>query len=129
MTDAAQPRHVPNAVLELRQGPVVADGGELRVLTGEDYGLATSVMYSRVVPGSGPQRHRHPHAEIFFLHDGRGRFEVECTHIDAVAGDMVIVPPEAWQTFTNSGTGMLRHTAIHQNPRAATEFEDDSRHD
>ena len=29
-------RHVPNAELELRDGPVVRDGGELRVLTGED---------------------------------------------------------------------------------------------
>jgi hypothetical protein len=34
-----QPRHVPNAELDLRDGPVVRDGGELRVLTGENYGL------------------------------------------------------------------------------------------
>jgi quercetin dioxygenase-like cupin family protein len=126
MTEPAQPRHVPNAELELRDGPVVRDGGELRVLTGEDYGLVTSVMYSRIVPGSGPQRHRHPHAEIFVLHDGQGRYEVEGTHIDAVAGDMVIVPPDAWHSFTNTGDTLLRQTAIHQNPRAATEFEDGS---
>ena len=129
MSDPIQPSHVPNAELELRDGPVVRDGGELRVLTGEDYGLVTSVMYSRIVPGSGPQRHRHPHAEIFVLHDGQGHYEVEGTHIDAVAGDMVIVPPDAWHSFENPGPGLLRQTAIHQNPRAATEFEDASRRD
>ena len=37
---------------------------------------------------------------------------------------MVIVPPDAWHSFTNTGDTLLRQTAIHQNPRAATEFED-----
>jgi quercetin dioxygenase-like cupin family protein len=122
VTERAQPRHVPNAELELRDGPVVRDGGELRVLNGADYGLVTSVMYSRIVPGSGPQRHRHPHAEIFVLHDGPGCYEIDDTEIDAI----VIVPPNAWHSFTNTGVTMLRQTAIHQNPRATTEFEDGS---
>jgi quercetin dioxygenase-like cupin family protein len=128
VTEPTQPRHVPNAELELRDGPVVRRGGALRVLTGEDHGLVTSVMYSRIVPGSGPRRHRHPHAEIFVLHDGQARYEVEGTHLDAV-GNMVIVPPDAWHTFVNTGTGMLRQTAIHQNPRAVTLFEDGTRRD
>jgi mannose-6-phosphate isomerase-like protein (cupin superfamily) len=37
---------------------------------------------------------------------------------------MVIVPPDAWHTFTNTGDTLLRQTAIHQNPRAVTDFED-----
>src|SRR5687767_1281864 len=118
-----KPRHVPHAELELIDGPVTRAGGELRVLQGSDYGLVTSVMHSQIVPGSGPQRHRHPHAEIFVLHDGQGRYEVEGSHVDAVAGDMVIVPPDAWHGFTNTGDTLLGQTAIHQNPRAATEFE------
>jgi quercetin dioxygenase-like cupin family protein len=122
-----QARHIRHADLELLRGPVTNAGGELRILTGADYGLVTSVMTSRVVPGSGPLRHRHPHAEIFVLHEGQGRFEVEGSTIDAEAGDMVIVPPNAWHTFTNSGSSTLRQTAIHQNPRAETEFEDGSR--
>jgi len=129
VTEPAQPRHVPNAELELRDGPVVRDGGELRVLTGQDYVLVTSLMYSRIVPGSGPQRHRHPHAEIFVIHDGQGCYEIEGTEIDAIAGDMVIVPPNAWHTFTNTGVTMLRQTAIHQNPRAAAEHEVGTRRD
>ena len=120
-------RHVPHAELELLRETVTADGGELRLLTGSDYGLVTSVMHSQVVPCSGPRRYRHPHTEIFVLHDGQGRFEVDGTHLDAVAGDMVIVPRDAWHSFTNTGTGLLRQTAIHQNPRAVSDFEDGTR--
>jgi quercetin dioxygenase-like cupin family protein len=122
-----KPRHVPHVELELLQGPVTADGGELRQLSGYDHGLVTSVMYAHVVPGSGPRRHRHPHAEIFVLHDGQRRYEIEGPYIDAVAGDMVIVPPEAWHSFTNTGNSMLRQTAIHETPRAVTIFEDGTR--
>jgi quercetin dioxygenase-like cupin family protein len=86
-------------------------------------------MRSEVVPGSGPRRHRHPHAEIFILHEGHGRFEVEGTYFIGEASDIVIVPPDAWHSFVNSGTGPLRLTAIHQNPRAVTLFEDGTRRD
>jgi hypothetical protein len=41
-------RRVPHAELELIQGPVTADGGELRQLSGSDYGLVTSVMHPTV---------------------------------------------------------------------------------
>ena len=129
LTDPAQPRHIPHDELELIQGPVTAGGGELRQLTGEGYGLVTSVMTSRVPPGRGPRRHRHPHAEVFVIHDGQGRYEVEGTHLDAVAGDMVIIPPDAWHSFTNTGSSTLRHTAIHENPRAVSEYEDGTRRD
>jgi quercetin dioxygenase-like cupin family protein len=81
-------------------------------------------MHSQVAPGSGPRRHRHPHAEIFVLFDGQARYEVEGTHLDAQAGDMVIVPPDAWHSFVNTGPEFLRQTAIRQSPRAVSDFED-----
>ncbi|MEX0626030.1 MAG: cupin domain-containing protein, partial [Chloroflexota bacterium] len=56
--------------------------------------------------------------------DGQGRYEVEGTNIDAQAGDMVIVLPDAWHSFVNTGSDFLRQTAIHQNPRAVSTFED-----
>jgi quercetin dioxygenase-like cupin family protein len=129
VSDPIRARVVPDAELELIQGPVTADGGELRQLSGSDYGLVTSVMHSTVVPGSGPRRHRHLHAEIFVLHDGQARYEVDGTLLDAQAGDMVIVPPDAWHSFVNTGSGLLRQTAIHQNPRAATNFGDGTHRD
>ncbi|MEX2135512.1 MAG: cupin domain-containing protein [Chloroflexota bacterium] len=124
MTDPIRARHVPHLELELLGEKVTHEGGELRLLSGSDYGLVTSVMHAQVAPGSGPRRHRHPHAEIFVLHDGQGRYEVEGTNIDAQAGDMVIVLPDAWHSFVNTGSDFLRQTAIHQNPRAVSTFED-----
>jgi quercetin dioxygenase-like cupin family protein len=122
-------RYVPHEQLELLPGPVTTDRGELRQLSGSDYDLQTSIMHAQVAPGSGPRRHRHPHAEIFVLHSGQGRFDVEGEFIDAVAGDMVIIPPEAWHSFVNTGDGPLGQTAIHENRRAVTIFEDGSRRD
>jgi len=122
-------RHVRHDQLELLIGNVAEDGGELRQLSGSDYGLVTSLMYAQVAPGSGPRRHRHPHAEVFVLHTGQGRYEVEGEFIDAVAGDIVIVPPETWHSFVNIGAELLRQTAIHENARAVTLFEDGSQRD
>ncbi len=129
MSEAIQARVVRHADLELLGAKVNADGGELRQLSGSDYGLTTSVMYALVAPGSGPRRHRHPHAEIFVLHDGQGRFEIEGSQFDAQAGDVVIVPPDVWHSFVNTGSEPLRQTAIHENPRAVTLFEDGTRRD
>jgi quercetin dioxygenase-like cupin family protein len=119
-------RHVPHAELDVWPGKVVDEGGELRVLQGSDYGLSTSLMDSQVAPGGGPRRHRHPHAEIFLLHDGHGRYEVDGSIIEATAGDVVIVPPDTWHSFTNPGPDPLRQAIVHENRRIETEFEDGS---
>ena len=129
MSDRIEACIVRHSDLEYFSGRVTNEGGELRLLSGSDYGLATSIMVSQVAPGSGPRRHRHPHAEIFVPHEGQGRFEVESTYFDAEAGDVVIIPPDAWHSLTNSGTAPLRHVAIHENKRAVSEFEDGSRRD
>jgi mannose-6-phosphate isomerase-like protein (cupin superfamily) len=61
--------------------------------------------------------------------DGQVRFDVNGVPIDAEAGDMIIVPTDAVHTFTNTGTTMLRVTAIHENARALTLFVDGTRRD
>jgi hypothetical protein len=38
VSESTQPRHIPHAELELLAEKVTQDGGELRQLTGEDYG-------------------------------------------------------------------------------------------
>jgi len=119
--------HVPHNELEPFNNKVTLEGGEVRLLPGDAYGLATSVMQFHVAPGSGPRRHRHPYAEIIVLHDGHGRYEVEGAAFDARPGDVLIVPPNAWHTFVNTGRGRLRQTAIHQNRRLVSEYEDGSR--
>ena len=122
-------RHLRHTELELLPGKVISDGGDLRVLSGSEHGLRTSVMRSQVAPGSGPRPHRHPHAEVFVVDDGHGRFDVDGVSIDAEAGDMIIIPTDAVHKFTNTGTSMLRLTAIHENERAVTLFADGTRRD
>jgi len=129
MPEPVELRHVRHGELELLRGKVTNEGGELRLLSGADHGLRTSVMHSHVAPGSGPIPHRHPHAEVLVVDDGQARFDVDGVSIDADAGDMIIVPTEALHAFTNTGTTMLRLTAIHENARAVTLFVDGSRRD
>jgi quercetin dioxygenase-like cupin family protein len=117
LTEPIHAIHVPHADLALLGDKVTSEGGELRLRSGSDYGLVNSVMHSQVAPGSGPRRHRHPHAEIFVLHDGQARYEVEGTNLDAQAGGMVIVPPDAWHSFVDTGTDFLRPTPTTKPPR------------
>ncbi|HJW22065.1 MAG TPA: cupin domain-containing protein [Candidatus Limnocylindrales bacterium] len=126
MADPSRPRHVPSAELEPTAPVVTQAGGDVRLLRGAAFGLRTSVMVARIPPGVGPRPHRHPHAEIFVIHDGQARFEVEGETVEAQGGDIVIVPPEARHTFVNAGDTVLRHTAIHENPEPVTTFDDGS---
>ena len=129
MADRARGRHIPSAELEPTAPVVTAAGGQVRLLRGARYGLVTSVMDARVPPGVGPRPHRHPHAEIFVIHDGHARFDIDDEAIDASAGDVVIIPPDARHAFVNTGTAVLRHTAIHENAEPTTIFDDGSRLD
>jgi len=105
------------------------DAYDLRALVGSDHGLATSVMHATIAPGHGPIRHRHPHAEVFAIHTGAGRFEVEGATFEAEAGDILIIPSGAWHSFVATGDEPLRNTAIHENARLVTEWEDGTRRD
>jgi quercetin dioxygenase-like cupin family protein len=116
-------RHIRHDELDPFPGKVNEDGGDLRIFQGSDHGMSTSMMLSTIVPG-GPRRHRHPHAEAFVLHEGQATFEVDGERLVGQVGDVVLIPPDAWHGFTNSGSGPLRLTAIHENRRAVTEFED-----
>lgn len=105
--------------LELLDRKVTRDGGSLRYLEGARYGLRSSIYRSVVVPGSGPVRHTHSYDEIFVIEAGQGRFEVAGEFVDAVAGDIVIVPAGQAHGFVNSGAEPLRHTAFHEGAERA----------
>ena len=125
MSDRPAPRHVPRSALELLDIKVTQDGGSVRYLEGARYGLATSVLEAEIVPGSGPRPHTHTYAEFFILHEGQGRYFVDGISIDAEAGDIVIVPPDTKHSFVNTGSGPLRHSAIHEAPARISTFTDD----
>ena len=119
MTESAtlpEPSQLSASDLELLDIKVTHDGGSVLYLEGAKYGLATSIYRSEVVPGSGPSAHTHPYTEFFVLNEGQGRFHVGATAFDATAGDIVIVPPDVVHSFVNTGSEMLRQTAIHEAP-------------
>lgn len=120
-------KHIAHDDLPRWPGKVTDDGGDLRFVEGVDHGLPLSVMHSQVAPGSGPRRHRHPHAEVFVLHDGESELEIDGERVVARAGDVVIIPPNAWHVFRNTGGVTLRQTAVHAAERVVTEWEDGSR--
>jgi len=126
MTHDSRATHVPSFELELLDIEVTRAGGAVRYLEGQRYGLSTSAYHSQVPSGFGPPPHRHPYAEVFVLHDGEGRYRIEDEIIEAVAGDVVIVPPNAWHSFINPGEGPLRQTAIHEAAVHSTERRTDA---
>ena len=125
MTRETRATHVPSSDLELLNVEVTQAGGAVRYLEGERSGLSTSVYHSLVPHGFGPPPHRHPYPEYFVLHQGEARYLVGEEAFDAVAGDVVIVPANAWHSFVNSGGGPLRLTAVHEAPVHATERRSD----
>lgn len=90
------------------------------VFHGRDHGnvpISMFLVHNR--PGEGPELHRHPYAEVFVVHSGQARFELDDATLTAGAGDIVIAPAGAAHRFTNAGAGELSMTCIH----AAAEME------
>lgn len=90
------------------------------VFHGRDHGnLPISMFLVHNRPGEGPELHRHPYAEVFVVHSGQARFELDDATLTAAAGDVVIAPAGAAHRFTNAGSSELSMTCIH----AAAEME------
>ena len=85
--------------------PGLALGGQNTVLT---YGTDTV--------GAGPRLHVHPYDETFIVTEGRARFFVGGTTLDAAAGDVVFGPAGVPHRFENLGPGRLQTIDIHHSP-------------
>jgi len=85
-------------------------------------GLPISLFLVDAPPGAGPLLHRHPYAEVFVVHAGEARFEIDENRLIATAGDILIAPAMSAHRFTNTGHAQLRITAIHTAPEMATEW-------
>jgi quercetin dioxygenase-like cupin family protein len=88
--------------------------GRAHAFHGHEHGdVPISMFLVHNEPGDGPELHRHPYSEIFVVNAGQARFELDGAELTAVAGDVVIAPPEAAHRFTNTGSGELSMTCIH----------------
>lgn len=93
---------------------------------GDDYGaIGASVIVVDAPPGSGPKLHKHPYAEIFVVLEGQATFTAGEDVIEAVGGQIVVVPAGVPHKFVNSGTGPLRQVDIHPSGQFITEWLDD----
>jgi quercetin dioxygenase-like cupin family protein len=91
---------------------------------GHEHGeVPVSMILVHNQPGQGPELHRHPYPEVFVVHDGTARFELDGSAVTAGAGDVVIAPAGAAHRFTNSGTGLLSMTCIHTSARISSVWE------
>lgn len=75
------------------------------------------LAYGTDVLGAGPRLHVHPYDETFIIVEGRARFFVGDTTIDAAAGEVVLGPAGVPHRFENLGPGRLQTVDIHHSPR------------
>ena len=59
-------------------------------------------------PGAFIPSQRHAKSEVWFIHKGQGRATVEGVSSTVVPGMTVAVPPHAWHSLRNTGTGFLQ---------------------
>ncbi|WP_372013877.1 cupin domain-containing protein [Pseudoxanthomonas sp. 10H] len=80
-------------------------------------GAVTVLAYGNDTPGTGPRLHVHPYDETFIVVEGRARFFVGETTIEASAGETVFGPAGVPHRFENLGPGRLQTIDIHHSPR------------
>jgi quercetin dioxygenase-like cupin family protein len=90
------------------------DGALRGLLEGKtlDTGI-TLIRFVTEVVGEGPTLHVHPYDEIFTITEGRARFTVGHSVIDAQAGDIVFGPANIPHGYQNLGPGKLDSLDIH----------------
>ena len=101
----------------------VAGSRTLRFV-GADHGSGLSFFLVTNDPGQGPGLHRHPYTETWTVLEGEATIQDGTTEICAHAGDTVVVQPDTWHGFTNTGTGVLRIMCMHASPEIIQEWLD-----
>jgi mannose-6-phosphate isomerase-like protein (cupin superfamily) len=93
---------------------------------GRDHGeIGVSAIIVDGPPGSGPRLHKHPYAEVFVILEGQATFTAGEDVIEAIGGQIVVVPAGVPHKFVNSGTGPLRQVDIHPSGQFITEWLED----
>ena len=79
-------------------------------------GAVTVLTYGTDETGVGPRLHVHPYDETFIVIEGRARFFVGDTVLDASAGEVVFGPAGVPHKFENLGPGRLQTIDVHHSP-------------
>ena len=76
-------------------------------------------------PGDGPRLLEHVYGEILIIQQGCGRYTVGGMTLDASAGQIVLIPPDAAHKFFTAAEEPLRQIDIHLSRRILTECLED----
>lgn len=101
-------------------------GGETsRQFEGYLHGDANiSFFINNTASGKGPSLHQHPYEEVFIVQEGHLTFTVGDATIDAIGGQIVVVPPDIPHKFVNVGSESACHVDIHVSPHMITTWLD-----
>jgi mannose-6-phosphate isomerase-like protein (cupin superfamily) len=116
------PCRTPARSIRIRQADLPGSPDAQRFIGAEHGGVPISLFLVDHQPGAGPLLHRHPYTEVFVIHAGEARFEIDEIRLTATAGDILIAPAMSAHRFTNTGEAQLRVTAIHTAPEMDTEW-------
>ena len=97
-------------------------GEDANEVQGHNHNAAVSVIVVDAPPGGGPKLHRHPYEEVFVIHEGTVTFTAGDETIEAIRGQVVVVPAGVPHKFTNTGESRLRQVDIHASDRFVTEW-------
>jgi mannose-6-phosphate isomerase-like protein (cupin superfamily) len=84
-----------------------------------------SFIWVDMPPGGSVRLHKHPYKEIFIIQEGVSTFTVDTTTLEAVAGQIIIVPADVPHKFMNNGDGQLKQIDIHVNREFITDWLED----
>jgi quercetin dioxygenase-like cupin family protein len=92
------------------------------MLVGEDHGLGMTLAVAAYPPGAETPAHRHLTGSAIVVIEGHGAFTVNDSEIKAGAGDIVVIPANAWHSFRNDGDEWLRLVGADQGARFEAEL-------
>jgi mannose-6-phosphate isomerase-like protein (cupin superfamily) len=84
-----------------------------------------SFIWVNMPRGGSVHLHKHPYKEIFIIQEGVSTFTVGSTTLEAVAGQIIIVPAEVPHKFANNGDRQLKQIDIHVNREFITDWLED----
>ena len=84
-----------------------------------------SFIWVDMPPGGIVRLHKHPYKEIFIIQEGVSTFTVGSTTLEAVSGQIIIVPADTPHKFINNGDEQLRQIDIHISKEFITDWLED----
>jgi mannose-6-phosphate isomerase-like protein (cupin superfamily) len=80
-----------------------------------------SFIWVDMPPGGSVRLHKHPYKEILIIQAGVSTFTVGSTELEAIAGQIIIVPADVPHKFMNNGQVQLKQIDIHVNKEFITD--------